>query len=98
VYLWGTLPASSWEPSQEPPHVPQSAAAPPVSAEHAAIRDRIERGQAALLEQIPDGTDLDEAVMGNPDLAAPAAECLVLMREERDFLAGQGVDPRPWRR
>jgi hypothetical protein len=77
--------------SREPPP-------PPVSSEHAAMRDRIERCMAELKEQIPDGKDLDEAVVEDPDLAAPAVECLVLMQEEEAFLAGEGVDPRPYDR
>jgi hypothetical protein len=75
--------------SREPPP-------PPISAEHAAMRERIQRGMAALEEQIPEGMDLDEAIMENLDLANDAAELVGLMRDERDFLAGQGVDPRPW--
>ncbi len=61
---------------------------PPISEEHAALRDRIERDMAAVLEQIPEGTDLDEAVMENPELAASAAQVVGLIRKERDFLAG----------
>jgi hypothetical protein len=71
---------------------------PPISSEHAAMRDRIERCIAELEGQIPDGKDLDEAVVEDPDLAAPAVECLVLMQEEEEFLAGLGVDPRPYDR
>jgi len=74
--------------SREPPP-------PPISEEHAEMRDRIEHGMAALEQQIPEGTNLDEAVVENPVLANVAAELLVLMREERNFLAGQGEDPRP---
>jgi hypothetical protein len=70
---------------------------PPISAEHAALRDRIERDLAALREQIPEGVvDIAEGVLENPELANVAALLVGLMREERDFLAGQGVDPRPW--
>src|SRR5215216_2004423 len=61
---------------------------PPISSEHAAMRDRIERDLAELERQIPEGMDLAEAVVDNPDLAAPAVECLVLMQEEEEFLAG----------
>ena len=71
---------------------------PPISEEHAAMRDRIERCMAELEGQIPDGKDLDEAVVEDPDLAAPVAELLVLERKEQDFLADQGVDPRPYDR
>jgi hypothetical protein len=77
--------------SREPPP-------PPISEEHAAMRERIERELAELEGQIPDGMDLDEAVVEDPDLAAPAVECLVLMQEEEKFLADQGVDPRPYDR
>jgi hypothetical protein len=62
------------------------------------MRDRIERCMAELEGQIPDGMDLAEAVVEDPDLAAPAVECLVLMQEEEEFLAGLGVDPRPYDR
>ena len=62
------------------------------------MRDRIERDLAELERQIPEGMDLAEAVVDNPDLAAPAVECLVLMQEEEEFLADQGVDPRPYDR
>jgi hypothetical protein len=75
---------------------------PPISAEHAAIRERIERDMAALLKQPPDGKEfteaLDEAIRENPDLDNDAADLLDLMFEEQDFLAGQGVDPRPYDR
>jgi hypothetical protein len=71
---------------------------PPISAEHAAIRERIERAMAELEGQIPEGMDLDGAIHQNPDLANDAADLLVLMREEQEFLLSQGVDPRPWRR
>jgi hypothetical protein len=71
---------------------------PPVSEEHAAMRGRIERGCAELEGQIPEGMDLAEAVADNPDLAAPAAELVVLMRKEQDFLVAQGVDLRPYDR
>jgi hypothetical protein len=70
---------------------------PPISEEHAAMRERVEREWAALVEQFPEGAvDVVEAVMENPELASPAAEVLGLMLEERDFLVSQGVDPRPW--
>jgi hypothetical protein len=54
---------------------------PPVSAEHAALRQT-----------------LHEATSESPDLANDAADLLVLMREEQEFLAGEGVDPRPYDR
>lgn len=62
------------------------------------MRERIERDWAALLGQIPDGKGLDEAMIENPDLAKDAVDCLGLMQEEAEFLAGLGVDPRPYDR
>jgi hypothetical protein len=62
------------------------------------MRERIKRGWADLEGQIPDGKDLAEVAVENQDLANDAAELLVLMREEQDFLAAQGVDPRPYAR
>jgi hypothetical protein len=70
---------------------------PPISAEHAAMRERIERAKAELEEQIPEGKDLGGANDENLGLANAAAVLAWLMRKEREFLAGQGVDPRPWR-
>jgi hypothetical protein len=70
---------------------------PPISATHAALRERIARGLAALEGHIPDGTDLEGAIYENPELANYAAQLVGLMREERDFLSAKGEDPRPWR-
>ena len=71
---------------------------PPISPEHAAMRDRIERAIGAVHKQIPEGMDLEEACDQNPELANAGVHILVLMREEGEFLAGQGVDPRPYAR
>jgi len=71
---------------------------PPISEEHAAMRERIEWGMAELEGQIPDGKSLDEAICENPELANDAADLVELMREEHEFLAGQGVDPQPYDR
>jgi hypothetical protein len=72
---------------------------PPVSEEHAAMRERIERCLAALFDpDDPDGKDLDERIAENPDLANDTVDCLVLMQEEQGFLAELGVDPRPYDR
>jgi hypothetical protein len=71
---------------------------PPISPEHAAMRDRIERAIGSVQKQVPEGMDLEEASDENPELANAGAHILVLMREERDYLAGQGVDPRPFYR
>jgi hypothetical protein len=73
---------------------------PPVSSEYAAMRELIERGLAEIERQLPNGKDrreaLGEAIRENPDLANDAAELVGLMREEHEFLAGLGVDPRPY--
>jgi hypothetical protein len=105
--------------AQEPP--------PPISAEHAAIRERIERREAeiegrigrfvravaALDPRLPEDASFQEANRalmdlrdhpGHPELAEESIEIACgdfidlwkLHEEERDFLAGQGVDPRPW--
>ena len=71
---------------------------PPISAEHAAMRDRIERSLTELERQIPDSKSLDEAICENPGLASSSAQLLGLMREEWEFLASLGVDPRPYER
>ena len=71
---------------------------PPISEEHAALRDRIVRAIGALNEQIPEGTDVEEALAQSDELANFAARIIVMMREEQTFLAGQGVDPRPYER
>jgi hypothetical protein len=71
---------------------------PPISEKHAAMRDRIERTMGALDEQIPEGTDFEEAMEQIPEVADLSLEILVLAREEHAFLASQGVDPRPYNR
>jgi hypothetical protein len=110
-----------------PPGVPQEPPPPPISDEHAAIRERIERRGteiAAMSRQfvhavaahdpgLPEDASLDEAfqaltelaqrshgcselVEDYADIANDAAGLFVLMREEKEYLAGQGVDPQPW--
>jgi hypothetical protein len=81
--------------AREPP--PREPPPPPISAEHAAMRERIERAKAELEEQFPEGKDLGGAIDEKVKLANDAAVLAWLMRKEREFLAGQGVDPRPWR-
>ena len=41
---------------------------PPISEEHAAIRERIERAWGAVVKQIPEGTDLEEALDQSEEL------------------------------
>ena len=69
-----------------------------ISAAHGAIRGRIERAMGALHEQIPEGTDLEEAMDQSEEIRDLSLDILVLMREEHEFLASQGVDPRPYDR
>ena len=71
---------------------------PPISAEHERMRDRIERGLAALLDPQDLERGIDELIEENPGLASSAAQLLGLMREEWEFLASLGVDPRPYER
>ena len=71
---------------------------PPISEEHAEMRDRIERAIGAALELVPEGMDLEEAIAQSDELANAGAHIVVLMRQERTFLASQGVDPRPYER
>ena len=71
---------------------------PPISAEHAAMRERIERGLAALLDPKDPERSIDELIEENPGLASSSAQLLGLMREEWEFLASLGVDPRPYER
>jgi succinate dehydrogenase/fumarate reductase flavoprotein subunit len=71
---------------------------PPVSPEHAEMRDRIQRRIGAALELVPEGMDLEEALAQCDELANAGAHIVVAIRQEQDFLAGQGVDPRPYTR
>jgi hypothetical protein len=76
---------------------------PPVSAEHAAMRERIARGWVEFLGPLdPESPDfrerLGKRIAENPDLANDAVDCLVLMQEEKEFLVDEGVDPRPYDR
>jgi hypothetical protein len=86
---------------------------PPISEEHAAMRERIERAVGAMYEKVAkalEGKDLDEAVREDPELAFEeacmedpeigndAATCIAMAREESAFLASQGVDPRLYQR
>jgi hypothetical protein len=83
---------------------------PPISEEHAAMRERIERMWGGMLAHAASALgknpeDLDdedweigfkEACKEDPELRHVPARIIVLAREEAEFLAGQGVDPRPY--
>jgi hypothetical protein len=75
---------------------------PPISEEHAEMRNRIQHRIGAALELVPEGMDLEGALARCDDesveLANAGAHIIVLMRQEQTFLAGQGVDPRPYER
>jgi hypothetical protein len=75
----------------------------PISSEHAAMRERIEQLWAEFIGPLdPESRDfrvkLDRRIAENPDLVNDAADLLGLMQEEQRFLAGEGVDPRPYDR
>jgi hypothetical protein len=71
---------------------------PPISEEHAAMRERIERAWGAVVKLIPEGTDLEEAMDQSEEIRDLTLDFLVMADEEVEFLASQGVDPRPYQR
>ena len=79
---------------QKPPSPPP----PPISEEHAAMRDRIARAWGAVFEQIPESTDLEEALDQSDELCALTIDISEMAREEVEFLVSEGVDPRPYER
>jgi hypothetical protein len=73
----------------------------PISSEHAAIKERIERLWAEFigpldLESPHFHERLDERIVEDPDIANVGARAFQVAREEEEYLASQGVDPRPW--
>jgi succinate dehydrogenase/fumarate reductase flavoprotein subunit len=76
-----------------PPPIP-----PPISEEHAAMRERIERAWGAVVKLIPEGTDLEEAMDHSEEIRDLTIDILTMADEEVEFLANQGVDPRPYER
>jgi hypothetical protein len=77
-----------WKPPLPPP--------PPISEEHAAMRDRIERAWGAVVKLIPEGTDYEEAMDQSEEIRDLTLDFLVMADEEVAFLASQGVEPRPY--
>jgi hypothetical protein len=71
---------------------------PPISQEHAELRARIERAWAAVFEQVPEGTDLEEALDQSEELRDLTLDISEMAREEVAFLVSEGVDPRPYER
>ena len=60
------------------------------------MRDRIERAWGAVVKLIPEGTDLEEAMDQSEEIRDLTSVFLDMAREEVEFLASQGVDPRPY--
>ena len=72
---------------------------PPPIKPHSPGDEGPDRGRyGTLLKQVPEGMDLEEALAKNDRLANAGAHIVLLIREEQDFLIGQGVDPRPYAR
>src|ERR687890_142637 len=76
-----------------PPPIP-----PPISEEHAEMRERIERAWGAVVKLIPEGADLEEAMDQSEEIRDLTIDILMMEGEEVEFLASQGVDPRPYER
>ena len=62
------------------------------------MRSLIERAWGAVVKLIPEGTDLEEAMDQSEEIRDLTLDYLVMEREEVEFLASQGVDPRPYAR
>jgi hypothetical protein len=70
---------------------------PPISEEHAALREKIAEGLRAFHDpEDPEGTDLAAVVERNPDLLDVVGEVLELMLKQEKLLAEHGVDHRPY--
>ena len=62
------------------------------------MRERIERAWGTVLELIPEGTDLEEAMDESEEIRDLTLDIFMMEGEEVEFLASQGVDPRPYER
>jgi len=72
---------------------------PPISEEHAALRERIAEAYEALLSpEDPNSADLRRRVFENPKLSAQAARILEMMFEERELLEKHDMDWRLYQR
>ena len=60
------------------------------------MRERIERAWGAVVKLIPEGTDYEEAMDQSAEIRNLTIDILMMEREEAEFLASQGVDPRPY--
>jgi hypothetical protein len=77
---------------RKPPPLPP----PPISEDHAVMRERIERAWGAVLKQIPQGMDLEEAMDQSEEIRDLTLDYLEMAGEEVQLLVTQGVDPRPY--
>ena len=77
---------------------PPTSPPPPISEEHAAIREHIERAWGAVLKLIPEGTDYEEAIDQSEEIRDLTLDYLEMADGEVEFLASQGVDSRPYQR
>jgi hypothetical protein len=75
---------------------------PPISEEHAALRRQIAELYRTLRDELenPEVTDqtksIEERLDENDELAIIGAQLIALTREERELLAKNGVDYRPY--
>jgi hypothetical protein len=70
---------------------------PPISEEHAALRQRIEKASQFLLEaEKSDDCDPLTGIIDNPDVRRTAVRLLEMMREERELLSMHGIDWVPY--
>jgi hypothetical protein len=69
---------------------------PPISEEHAAMRERVERAWGVVVKLIPEGIDYEEAMDQSEEIRDLTLDYFVMADEEVEFLASQGVDPRPY--
>ena len=60
------------------------------------MRDRIERAWGAVVKLIPEGTDYEEAMDQSEEIRDLTLDYLEMADEEVEFLASQGMDPRPY--
>jgi hypothetical protein len=72
---------------------------PPISEEHAALRERIIEELRAIEWDYSTAADTWYGdPLPTPETLHHSIEAMVLMRKEHEFLTDQGVDPRPYER
>src|SRR5215212_3126585 len=80
---------------------PLSPPPPPINAAHADLRRQIAAGDRTLLDpENPEGTEtmesFEERIDKNSELCNVAAKLIALRRQERELLAKNGLDSRPY--